>query len=212
MEIAQSRIDRWVIDNDVTKVLSLSSLGLCDSDFQKLILPSNLQTLYCSANNFREFVLDAHNLQVLSCCNNGLTKLVLNTPNLEKLYCHNNKLTELVLNAPNLLQLFCNCNKLTELVLDVGNLTELYCYDNNLTELGMDVAKLNVLSCCKNRYLYLPLKYRNKFNRKYNNINYNYKASIIQRRYRNYKIKLLYNYLNTINYLYNDITRIISLY
>ncbi len=212
IEIAKQKIDDWIKLNDVTKILNLNYLGLNDDDFNELILPYNLQKLYCYRNNLTKLKLNIFNLQILHCASNSLIELDLNTPNLIILNCSSNNLKELKLDTPNLQLLICSLNNLTELKLNAPNLTLLNCDNNNLLELDLNTHNLHDLNCNYNRYLYLPLKYRNKFNKKDYHKNYNSKAHIIQQIYRKYKTRILVKYLNSIHFLYDDINHIISSY
>ncbi len=230
MDIAQKRIDDWIKNNHVSALLNFHDLNLTDNMFNDLILPSNLRIFNCSANNLTTLQLNAPNLQQLQCANNNLTTLQLNAPNLQQLHCANNKLITLQLNTPNLLDMYCNNNKLITLQLDIPTLQTLHCNnnelkvlqlntpnlqnlcfcENNLTMLNFYPLKLDFFSCKDNKYLYIPLFMRKKYDTLDYNINYNQKASIIKKIYRRYKRNCYVKYLDDI--LYKDINKIIACY
>ncbi len=128
--------------------------------------------------------------------------------------CSFNRLTKMDLNIPDLETLHCCGNNLIEINIKAEHLIDLYCWNNNLIKIELSTNKHVVyLGCYGNKYLYLSKKQRKIFRKeRMHDINYNEKATIIQKKYGKYKARKLYKYLNQICFMYNDINQIISLY
>jgi hypothetical protein len=129
MAEAQRRIDKWVAEGDVTKVLQLSVLKLTSLP----PLPDNLRHLFCEHNNLTELSDLPDTLIDLYCGDNKLSSLPPTLPaNLDTLACMSNELTSIPTLPKKLRGLSCSNNKLKRLPELPMSLLYLDCDDNKL--------------------------------------------------------------------------------
>lgn len=128
---AKKRIDAWVTDGDVNKVLFLFDLEL--TSLPKL--PDNLKKLNCSNNKLTSLPKLPHSLNDISCGNNKLSSLPTLPRTLKSLWCFNNKLLSLPTLPSTLELLWCFNNELTSLPTLPNNLKKLECWDNYLPQI-----------------------------------------------------------------------------
>jgi hypothetical protein len=216
MQKAEEKITEWLKQNDPSKTLNLSALGL--TELPKI--PSNCQTLWCFSNKLT--ALPELQVLELDCWNNELTTLP-KLPNCRTLWCSHNQLTVLsdreyqILDCsnnqftvlpelPHCYRLYCSNNRLTALP-ELLNCQKLWCYNNRLTILP-ELPNCHYLHCDDNKYLWITKEKSRKYNI-HETPNYPKYAKIIQRNYRRYIIKK-YKLLN--KYLLRDTIKIVYLY
>jgi Leucine-rich repeat (LRR) protein len=101
---AEYAITQWILDNDGSKILDLSCLGLHNLPY----VPETCQILYCYTNYLKELP-NLDECVILSCCENKLTELPP-LPNCKVLDCTDNCLTELPY-LPVCKTVYCSSNK-----------------------------------------------------------------------------------------------------
>ncbi len=152
----------WLHTEQPIKVADLSELSYLreliwsSNGIDTLILPGNVQQVYCSANQLKRIDCSkATNLRILQLSHNQLTKLdVSGLLWLENLEVEGNQLTELTIqNLPQLESLNCMRNQLIELNLSgLPALHSLLCNGNQLEQLNFDrIPDLKYLDCSENR-------------------------------------------------------------
>ncbi len=135
----------------------LTSLDCTSNQLTYLLLPDNIETLYCGNNKFSDFnvsgktklktlsVQNNANLTTLNCYTNALTSLNYSgCTALKTLDCANNKLTSLGSVPTSVTKFNCSANQLTSLPSLPSGLQELECAANQLSSLT--VHGLNSLS------------------------------------------------------------------
>ncbi len=135
----------------------LAHLDCTGNQLTYLLLPDNIETLYCGNNKFSDFnvsgktklktlsVQNNANLTTLNCYTNALTSLDYSgCTALKTLDCANNKLTSLGSVPTSVTKFNCSANQLTALPSLPSGLQELECAANQLSSLT--VHGLNSLS------------------------------------------------------------------
>ncbi len=199
MEEAIKRVNDWINQQQLNRLLDLSDLGLTTLP----PIPSNCENLWCYRNK--------------------LTYLPP-LPNCRILYCYDNLLTSLP-DLPNCEILSCLCNLLTSLP-ELPKCMNLYCYNNNLTYFPT-LPKCNFLYLEETYNNYKGDSIYNKIDYGYNQYlyihnklasgcfknatpNYNKYAQIIQKQYKKYLRRQYNKILNS--FLFVGLSKIISLY
>ena len=172
MDIAQTRINNWITNNNINVPLILSNLNLpelpvlpnnlkilyCDNNELTTLpeLPNNLQRLVCDKNKLRNLPTLPNSLKILDCDDNKLTALPELPNSLQKLVCSYNRLSNLPILPNTLQELNCNNNKLPTLPTLPNNLQTLDCRNNQLTNLPILPNNLRELVCSYNQLTNLP--------------------------------------------------------
>ncbi len=173
-------------------------------------LPSTLQSLYCYDNQLTTLPDLPASLKILECQDNQLTTLPDLPAGLESLNCRNNKITVLPAIPASVTVLVCRDNNITELTDLPAGLVNLYCSGNQIRAINIPNT-LKILDCSNNMLTSLPAipqaledlnvednyltrlpatipETLNKFNVKYNYIDFRYTSTIILNRpYYEYK-------------------------
>ena len=136
----------------------LTSLDCTSNQLTYLLLPDNIETLYCGNNKFSDFNVS------------GKTKLktlsVQNNANLTTLNCYTNALTSLDYSGCTALKtLDCANNKLTSLGSVPTSVTKFNCSANQLTALPSLPSGLQELECAANQFSSLTVHGLNSLSR-----------------------------------------------